>query len=265
MKGKGWRMAFFILLIIVVAAAIYFFAPKKTVVTPTETEDTSVDKTPAFKDDAVVNSSKSTITKNEKYYTISAEYPVLSSKDVSKEVIDLMNKTIKNNIEEKIAVFVSDNSSSSGVSTNLPDKSSFGTKYKVYVPAHGLQTIAFDIGESSAGAAHPNSYVYTITFDISTGKELSITDLCESDCLNDISKKAQISLAKVLKQKDAQYDDWAKEGSSAIGENYQVFIVTQESLDIVYNPYQVAAYVFGHIRVPVLWNNISAVLKKEYK
>lgn len=258
-------MAFFILLIIVVAAAIYFFAPKKQVVTPADTNidvQMQEDETPKI---VTINSTKATIKKDEKNYTVNAEYPILSSKDISKEIIDLMNKTIKNNIEGKIAVFVSDNSSPSGMGANLSEKSSFGTQYKVYAPAHGLQTVAFDVGESSAGAAHPNSYVYTITFDISTGKELAITDLCESDCLKEIAKKAQISLVQTLKQRDAQYDDWAKEGSAPVGENYQVFIVTPESLDIVYNPYQVAAYAFGHVRTPVLWSDISAVIKSTYK
>lgn len=258
------RTFFIIILVLALIVGAYYFGKGKTEKVKVETTEDIVSELPTPTVQAEIKSEKKSQKVNEKAYDLDIEYPVLSSTNIQ-PIVKIMNTKIAAYIANAKSEFITqanDNKQSSG-----DEKSTLTIRYKTYPVAHGVETVAFDISDYSAGAAHPNSFVGTLNFSTMTGEELRITDLCKdsSTCLPLLVPLYREALKPILVKAGAEYDDVAVEGSSADPDNYQVFIVTEESLDVVYNPYQVAAYAFGHVRTPVAWSKVAPFLNDTYK
>lgn len=214
----------------------------------------------------IITSEKKSQKSSEKAYDIDIEYPVLSSVNVQSSVKE-MNSRINSYLAQVKSEFMENANEMSKYNTETDVKSSLVMKYKVYGPVHGVETVAFDVSDYNAGAAHPNSYVRTLNFSTKTGKEISLTDMCadSSSCLSKLAPMYQAELKNKLLGMSMDYGDTAIDGSAARAGNYQVFISTKDTLDVVYNPYQVAPYAAGNIRVALPWDKVSVYLLPEYK
>ncbi len=261
-QSKGAKFFLIVLVLALIAGAYYLGTHKGD----EKSEDVIVKdieaEIPAPKVDVTINSEKKTQKVSEKTYDIDIEYPVLSSPNAGTQV-KAMNARISSYIAHAKSEFIE------GATDNMlagSEKSTLTIRYKVYAPAHGIETVAFDVSDYAAGAAHPNSFVGTLNFSVATGAELSLTDLCKdsSTCLSLLVPMYRESLKKELVKRGADYDSVAIDGSAPTADNYGVFIVTEESLDVVYNPYQVAAYAFGHVRTPVAWEKVAPFLAEAY-
>lgn len=262
-NGKGIKITLFVLLLIAIGVIVYLLPKKTDVVKNTDTETSTTVETPASDDKPAITTTavKKTIKEETSAYTIDVTYPsVVGIPD--KKVLASVNADLLSFSNNLVAQFKKDNSSQ----TDATDKSNLIALYKLYAPAHGIQSVSFDVSDYSSGAAHPNSYIATKNYDIETGNVLTLLDLCTSSatCLSSVAKQAQVHLKEVLKAKQAPYDSWAQDGSSADELNYQVFVVTPTTLDIIFNPYQVAAYALGPVRVPIPFAELSDVIKASY-
>jgi hypothetical protein len=262
-NGKGIKIVLFVLPLIAIGVIIYLLPKKADVVENADTQTTTPEvSTPEVKPQITTTAVKKTIKEETSAYTIDVTYPVVVGLP-DKKVLASVNADLLAFTNNLVAQFKKDNSTPS----ESDGKSGLVALYKLYTPAHGIQSVSFDVSDYSAGAAHPNSYISTKNYEIETGNVLALTDLCEasSTCLASIAKQAKIHLKEVLKSKQAPYDSWAEDGSSADELNYQVFVVTPTTLDIIFNPYQVAAYALGPVRVPIPFSELSGVIKAAYK
>ena len=117
------------------------------------------------------------------------------------------------------------------------------------------------------GAAHPNNYSKTLTYNVSDGsKLLNIGSICvdKNACLSKIVPLAQSHLNTELKRLGAEFDESAETGSARDLDNYQDFLFVPEGLQIIYDPYQVAPYTYGTVYITIPWNELGSVLKSEY-
>lgn len=91
------------------------------------------------------------------------------------------------------------------------------------------------------GGAHPNYVIATLNYDPATGRELSLTDALTLTglSLEQLAERASQELRAKLGE--AMF----VEGATAKPENYAAFLVTENQVTFIFQPYQVAAYAAG--------------------
>lgn len=119
----------------------------------------------------------------------------------------------------------------------------FEMGYNVAFANRDFVSISFGSSRYSGGA-HPNSSSLSMNFDLKNGRELALSDIFleNSTYLNSISEISISSLEKALESPD---DDWIRRGAGPNIENFRSWTLTKEGLQLVFDQYQVAAYVNG--------------------
>ena len=189
------------------------------------------------------------IKDSDKGYTITAVYPVTESSTVNAYFKDFVLETIEQ-FKEDIAWI------------NDPEVSFSETD------------MVLDIGFTERKQARADNYIFTIstytggahgleaskTFSFNEqGKLINLSDLYtdQTKGLMLVSNYTQKQLAqRGFDQK------WVSEGAGATVENYQNFIVTDDGLTILFDPYQVAPYASGPQTVDVPYSVFKASANK---
>lgn len=110
------------------------------------------------------------------------------------------------------------------------------------------------------GGAHPNSFFETFTFNLDTGERLGLYDVFPEagNPLDVIAPVVQAALTE--KFGDAADAEWIASGAGPDPVNYQDFALTDDSVIFYFEPYQVAAYVFGPSEVEIPLSDLAAVM-----
>jgi hypothetical protein len=171
-------------------------------------------------------------------YTIDFEYPNLENTAAQSTV----NTYIQNFSDSNITTFKNDvDENEAWRQDNFPD---FGNDLHVrYITTHQDNTLAsfrFSISTYIAGAAHPNTMIHTVTFDLANNQVLAFDQLFNpgSNYLEIIASYCKDELQK------QELLAW-EEGADPIPENYPNWNLTANGLLITFNPYQVAPYAAG--------------------
>jgi hypothetical protein len=69
--------------------------------------------------------------------------------------------------------------------------------------------------------------------------------------------------SKEITAKNISDAKWIREGTKAVAENYHVWSFTPEGLAIIFDSYQVAAYVYGPQTVAIPLSTIETLVKPE--
>ena len=148
-------------------------------------------------------------------------------------------------------------------------KSELDINYEVILLNPRLASVKFVGSEYITGAAHPNNYYLTFNYDFDSQKRLEFSDLFneESNYLKIVSDRAVADLKNRFEEiygegAEANFD-WIEDGAGPRIENYEKFSLSQSSLTIYFDPYQVAAYAAGGQEVKISHESISAILKTE--
>lgn len=131
--------------------------------------------------------------------------------------------------------------------------------YSIYQYSEDIVSVKFDIYEYSGGA-HGNHYFETFTFDLVNQQVLNFEDLFqeEFDPLLTIAPIVQTDLeAKLSEMGDSQ---WIQDGTGSNINNYRNFVVTNDTLVLLFPPYQVAPYVAGSQVVEIPLADLQAIL-----
>jgi len=67
----------------------------------------------------------------------------------------------------------------------------------------------------------------------------------------------------VITAKNISDAKWIQEGTKAVAENYHTWFFTPQGLAIIFDSYQVAAYVYGAQTVSIPLSSISNLVKPE--
>ncbi|MGQ3888820.1 DUF3298 and DUF4163 domain-containing protein [Legionella sp. CNM-1927-20] len=173
-----------------------------------------------------------TVKKETKTFILDLKYPQGFKESQINQVIKTFITKTKN---------AQDMSGSSPFTTNLPGKDSLYIDYKIVYQNPRVVSLLFNISTYSRGAAHPNNSVKT--FNFIDGKEISLQDIFKpnSKYLEEIANYCR---SQLLKNKDLD-EKWITEGTQAINKNYRNWNFSEKGLAIVFDTYQVAAYVYG--------------------
>lgn len=124
---------------------------------------------------------------------------------------------------------------------DIPGKNSLYIDYKITFQTPHVVSLLFNVSRYSRGAAHPNNTVQTLNFIDGKPYELEQLFKHDSDFLNGMANYCKTQL---LKMKDGD-KKWITTGSSASLENYRFWNFNKRGLSVIFDTYQVAAYVYG--------------------
>ncbi|MDO8407753.1 MAG: RsiV family protein [bacterium] len=189
------------------------------------------------------------------YYDIAANYPTTTplSAQASKTAVEAMQGWIIDTVSQ----FKSENGLNQGPKLSLQI---------LYLIASSPHTVSYIFTTSEeTGGAHPNVFFKTFTFDKQAGAELSLADLFApgADYLGMLSKIARAKLPALI----GQYADqkMITDGTTPETNNFQNFFVDNATLDILFEPYDVAPYAAGSQTLQIPLADLASILKSEYR
>ncbi|HAU1151888.1 TPA: DUF3298 and DUF4163 domain-containing protein [Legionella pneumophila] len=170
-----------------------------------------------------------------------------------------VNQAVKEFIINQQKSFMNELSEDADTPADAPGKTGLNITYAIpYQSAHAL-SVRFNISIYHRGAAHPSNTVKVLNFIKSQPVQLSDLFVPGSDYLQPIANLAK----KEITAKKISDENWIKEGTKPTQENYSIWHFTKNGIAIVFNTYQVAAYVYGEQTVDVPLSLISAMVKPE--
>jgi hypothetical protein len=246
------QQLFIALIALAVIAGLFGVGTKKisnTVPTPVDT--TSAPETPTVWPSTEIK--KETTDQSDAKRKITATYPITKSEAV--------NAYFKQFVDEQIKQFKDD--------TNWADDPE--------ITSASEAILSFDITYTNTRSQRADNYIFTVssytggahgldvtkTFSFSKeGKLIGLADLF-SNGLSGLKTVAPYVQAELAKQ-NITTKDWIQEGAGPTEDNYRSFIVTDNGITVIFDPYQVAAYAAGSVKVQVPASAFKTVANKQY-
>lgn len=186
---------------------------------------------------------------------INMQYSLLTSDQSS--ATDL-NALIHQTLHQKVDDFLK---SSSKEIENFESSLEINDSVLFYKPEK-LISIQYEQFTYLAGSAHPNTTHFVINYDLVTKKELLLEDILK-DPQSDLEFIANYAI-KILKTKNLGTTNFIEEGAAPKFKNYQDWNFTDKGLLIVFDPYQVAAYVYGPQKIMIPYSKLEGHIKSKY-
>lgn len=180
-----------------------------------------------------------TITEEDPLYIVDVQYPIFEK--------TLIDAQINAFITEEIDAFRDLATEDPGVVSE---------PYRLWITYEVIrnddQVISVKFNDSfHTGGAHPNHVVQTFLFDTTRGSSIALEELFDDETylerLSQISRD-QLSNSQQLEEVDQAF---ITEGTEPTELNFSSFGVTDESLIIYFEPYQVAPYAYGEQQVEI--------------
>ena len=117
-----------------------------------------------------------------------------------------------------------------------------------------------------SGAAHPNSYLEVINFDLKSGKQLKLAELFNpgTKYLHTIASYCIQELKKQTKGAESMLDDeWIQKGAAPELTNYDNWTIRKKGLGITFDSYQVGPYAAGPQSVLVPYSILKDMIKAD--
>ncbi len=192
------------------------------------------------------------IKKEESNYLLDIKYPQgFESKEVDAAIKNLISATQNS--------FMKSLSEDATTPADAPGKTGLNITYSIPYNAKNALSVRMNISIYHRGAAHPSNNVTVINFI--NGHPVNLSDLFTSG--TDYLKPISDFCNKEITAKKISDDKWISEGTKPTAENYQNWYFTDKGIAILFNSYQVAAYVYGEQIVPVPFSVISSMVKPE--
>ncbi|STX29551.1 endo-1,4-beta-xylanase [Legionella beliardensis] len=188
------------------------------------------------------------IKKETKNFILDVKYPQGFNKGQIDQAVKAFITKVKN---------AQDMSDSDPLTANLPGKNSLYIDYKIAFQNDHAVSLLFNISTYSRGAAHPNNTVKTMNFI--DGKQIGLSNLFKPNT-NYLTEIANYCRTKLLKMENAD-EKWVNEGTQAINKNYKNWNFNDQGLAIIFDTYQVAAYVYGPQTIIIPQSSLATSLR----
>jgi hypothetical protein len=196
-----------------------------------------------------------------KYLDITATYPTSG----------VGASYVEEKVREQIDIFKKDNdftdTSAEDISNMNLDKDREYTMNINYSTSHNDKFLTHRIDiYNFTGGAHGGNIVQTYTFD-SFGKMVEVSDLFSNPTtgLQTLASKVVAKIKSDPNYKDAISAEWFGDGTAPTADNYSAFMIDGANIKVIFQQYQIAAYVYGNIEVSLPLSELASVLKAEYK
>ncbi|MBU3964638.1 DUF3298 and DUF4163 domain-containing protein [Patescibacteria group bacterium] len=206
--------------------------------------------------DKILTTENQEIIKETPIYTENISYPkIVNMQDINAQ--EKTNKAIEDFVLERVANF-EEQIMSEDVFEDFQDY--LQIQYLVTLLNESLVSISFSASENFGGA-HPNNYAITFNYDITGAKKVELWDIFKKgvDYKGVISEICQ---EKLLVQfgEDEALESWIKEGTEPKEGSFENFVLTNASLVISFNPYEVGPYAIGIQTVEIFFTDIEQYL-----
>ncbi|WP_298627157.1 DUF3298 and DUF4163 domain-containing protein [uncultured Legionella sp.] len=205
-------------------------------------------------------------------FLVHAITPTVIKKETADYILDIkypqgfespaVNTTIQDLIASTQKSFMNELSEDADTPADAPGKTGLNITYSVPYKTKTALSVRFNISIFHKGAAHPSNTVVMKNFI--NGKEVMLADLFVpgANYLNPIAAVAK----KTITAKKISDEQWISEGTKPTAENYSVWHFTDKGIAIIFNSYQVAAYVYGeqtvNIPLALIANLVKPVVAK---
>lgn len=142
---------------------------------------------------------------------------------------------------------------------DLPGKNSLYIDYQTKFQNKQALSLLFSISAYTRGAAHPANQVKSLNF--LKGLVVNLDQLFKPNS-DYLAKIAELSRESIMKKKISD-KDWVTKGTEPSAENYKNWFFTKNGLAMVFDTYQVAAYVYGPQTVEISKNELKDYLRSE--
>ena len=114
------------------------------------------------------------------------------------------------------------------------------------------------------GGAHPNTNFNFKNFNLRSGKEIKLSDVFTGDYIPLLNKIAERKFRKIYKIPENKNLEKAgfyfKKGVFKLNDNYSF---SSYAVTFQFNPYEVAAYVFGAPEIVIPYTEIKGIIKPD--
>lgn len=201
---------------------------------------------------AVYAVTSASIKKETSTYVIDVTYPQgFNDANVNKVVNDFIEFTKKS--------FFSELGEDDNVALDVAGKSGLNITYSIAYEHNNALSVRFNVSIYHRGAAHPLNTVSVLNFINGRQVELAELFVTGADYLKPISELCR----KEITAKNISDAKWIQEGTKPVTENYHVWAFSAKGLEIIFDSYQVAAYVYGEQTVEIPLSVISGMVKPE--
>jgi hypothetical protein len=198
-------------------------------------------------------------------YSLSANYPVIDfgpdalmgvrgiASDINSEIMRIIN-----------GQFTPFKQQAANDTFSCPEReSTLEINYTTIYKNNGYLCFMFETFSDPRCAAHPMTFRTSFNYSYTTKGLLSIDSLFSPgtgwlEYISDYCIKELISRAK--RDQLDNIDDMITGGASAKSDNFSIFTVNEQTLDIVFNPYRVGPYVWGIQTVNIPWKGLIKML-----
>ena len=198
-------------------------------------------------------------------YEIAAQYPQLTGGNNPN--FEKFNQVARAAVTKEVTEFRKEMTPQQGEETPRPEGSmgsSLTLSYDVALAQDDLISVQFEVGSYYQGAAHPNSYMEVLNYDLKNGKLLSLSDLFKpgTKFLQAIATYCIADLKKQGKDKGL-VDEEIEKGAAANAKNYQSWSIMRRGLGINFDSYQVGPYAAGPQFVLVPYSTLKDLINPE--
>jgi hypothetical protein len=198
-------------------------------------------------------------------YSLSANYPVIDfgpdalmgvrgiASDINSEILRIINGEFTPFKQQAV-----------NDTFSCPEReSTLEINYTTIYKNNGYLCFMFETFSDPRCAAHPMTFRTSFNYSYTTKGLLSIDSLFSPgtgwlEYISDYCIKELRSRAK--RDQLDNIDDMITGGASAKSDNFSIFTVNEQTLDIVFNPYRVGPYVWGIQTVNIPWKGLIKML-----
>ncbi len=160
-----------------------------------------------------------------------------------------VNKKIKDWLDEKLEEFKQ-------YENYNEIKNDFYTDYELH-EYNGVYFLQYNI-YSYTGGVHYYLINKQFTYD-KTGKILELDDFFTSD--NYLEILSNLSLEELKKLGVNDDENWLREGTKPLAENFSLYYFDNDGLHLTFPPYQVAPWASGPIKITIPNSKLSNIIK----
>jgi len=194
-----------------------------------------------------------TETNQDPAFTITAQIPQLSGSEDPRVVG--FNQLLNDVVQKEVVVFRGE--FMRGPFMEVSTNSFLDVTYELISQYDDIWSFKFYYSFYTNGAAHPGDFSHTVTYDLGTGRELSLGDLfiSGSDYLGAISNYCLEEL-----RKQPYSDSFTISGADPTLENYRNWNISPAGLIITFDTYQVAPGAAGPQIITIPYGQLNALI-----
>lgn len=186
------------------------------------------------------------VSEKTEHYDINAVYPKTNS--------DTITAYFQTFVENQISTFKDDTSWVNEIQSASSSSLTLDISYS-FVGSDNVQNYVFSTS-SYTGGAHGLQVRKTFSFN-KEGQLLTLSNLFFHG-LDDLKTFSDLVKVELSKRSDVN-QEWLSDGAGPNPENYQSFVVTDNGITVLFDPYQVAAYASGNIDISIPKSSFSKI------